>query len=58
MDGNESVQLNIKICDPDIRVIKENKFYMSLDRSVDFSISQKDDMVDEVLSGIRKISSR
>jgi single-stranded-DNA-specific exonuclease len=56
-NGNESVQLNIKDLRPGYKVIKENKFYMSLDRSVDFSISQKDDMVDEVLSGIRKISS-
>ncbi|HPD01505.1 MAG TPA: DHHA1 domain-containing protein, partial [Acetivibrio sp.] len=57
-NGNESVQLNIKDLRPGYKVIRENKFYLSLDKSVDFGFSKKDDAVDEVLSGISKIDSR
>jgi len=55
-NGNENLQLNLKDLRPGYKLIKENKFYMSLDK-VDFSIQKKDDAVDEVLLGIRKINS-
>lgn len=54
-NGNENVQLNIK----DIRlgkdIIKENRFYLSLDRCIDFKIRQEDSAINEVLSKIGKI---
>ncbi|WP_265442933.1 single-stranded-DNA-specific exonuclease RecJ [Acetivibrio straminisolvens] len=54
-NGRENVQLNIK----DIRlgetVERQNKFYFSLDRCIDFIIRQEDNIVDEVLSKIQAI---
>ncbi len=54
-NGRESVQLNIKDIRPGREIERQDKFYFSLDRCIDFIIPQEDNIVDEVLSKIQVI---
>lgn len=54
-NGRENVQLNIKDIRPGLAVERQNKFYFSLDRCIDFIIPQEDNIVDEVLAKIQTV---
>jgi len=54
-NGRENVQLNIKDIRPGLAVERQNKFYFSLDRCIDFIIPQEDNIVDEVLAKLQTV---